>query len=370
MNAVTERKTEITPARQFRKNATVFAKSLLVEWVGEEKANEAAGRISAALSASAAAAKNPSDFYDCTLDSIGRCIAIAALTEIMPSTGSTALAYLIPRRARKGERPQLQYQLSHRGLNALARRTGQTMIAVPISHRDELEFTEDGDPIVKNRDIDNPPTTEEDLRGVLVLVRELNTGQVVCRGWVPVSLINTRRATSDSYRYAEKNDWAKNSDPWHVWYVEMAIKTAMHYAISRGWCVVDDTASVRAISQDQSQDLAVIEMPRLENQSRSDDLVDMLSGGEADHQDHGEAGEESQVVSDQSGEESQEIPEEVGEATGQAMEFIARLSEAKTQKESQSIYNEAQQLALAKKLSDADFAEIKKEYEAGKKKGK
>jgi recombinational DNA repair protein RecT len=248
-------KQALTP-REYRQLSTNIAKSLLVDWVGEDRAREAAGRISAALSAAAASARNPADFYACTQESIGRCVAIAALTEIMPGTGSTALAYLIPRRARKGESSQLQYQLSHRGLNALARRTGQTMIAVPISSRDALAFTEDGDVRVMDRDIDNPPTSEADLRGVIVLVREINSGATIVRGWVPASLINVRRDSSDAYTFACKkgNEWAKETDPWHQWYVEMAIKTAMHYAIGRGWCVIDDSAAVRAMSIDQERE--------------------------------------------------------------------------------------------------------------------
>lgn len=249
------------PAREFRRTSSGVAKSLLRDWVGEERAKEAAGRISVALSACAASARKPEDFYLCTPDSVARCVAIAALTEIMPGTGPTALAYLIPRRPRKGETPQLNYQLSHRGLNALARRTGQTMIPVPISRRDRLRFSADGDVEVEYRDIDNPPTSEADLRGVIVLVRELRTGVTVCRGWVPVSIINKRREGSDSYNFALSNAWAKDSDPWHQWYVEMAVKTAMHYAISRGWCVIDDSAAVRAMSIDQSNDYVALAPP-------------------------------------------------------------------------------------------------------------
>lgn len=374
MATATDNKNELTPARKYRQLTTGIARSMLVDWVGEDRAKEAAGRISAALSASAAAARNPDDFYACTPESIGRCIAIAALTEIMPGTGSTALAYLIPRRPRKNERPQLQYQLSHRGLNALARRTGQTMIPVPIGVNDELRFDEDGDVRVVHRDIDHPPTSEDDLRGIIILVRELSNGKTICRGWVPVSLINTRRETSDSYQYACKNQWAQSTDPWHVWYVEMAIKTAMHYAISRGWCVVDDAAAVRAISNDQTQDLAVVSVPpqRLEGNSRTDEMADFLSDGEADHNDHGEAGEESQVTDETIGEESQEVPEasESEPPSDQAMGFIARLNDAKTNKELQGIFGEAQQLKLANKMSETDFAEIKNEFDACKKPAK
>jgi recombinational DNA repair protein RecT len=363
------------PARQYRELSTKIAVSLLKDWVGEDRAKEAAGRISAALSASAASARNPEDFYQCTPDSIGRCVAIAALTEIMPGTGSTALAYLIPRRPRKGERPQLQYQLSHRGLNALARRTGQTMIAVPISIHDQLTFSEDGDVLVTSRDIDNPPTTEADLRGVIVLVRELSTGVTICRGWVPVSLINVRRDSSDAYQYATKNEWASKTDPWHQWYVEMAIKTAMHYAISRGWCVIDDAAAVRAISIDQTRDYSPLApaMPRIpqQGQSRSDDLANMLGDDEPEMDPpHGNAGEESQVPPGDYGEEPQESPpEEEPQTLGNAaMGFIDRIGRAENKESLQAIFGEANQAKLGKRLTDFEFAEIKKEHDGAAKK--
>lgn len=247
----TERKKtrQVTSANEFRKQATTIAYAMLADWVGEERAREATGRIAVAVAASAAAAKNPSDFYRCTPQSVATCIATAALTGIMPSTGSAALAYLIPQPPRRNEPPQLQYMLSHRGLNALARRCGQVMIAVPISYTDKIKTDDFGQFQVASRDIDNPPTTEQELRGVLILVREIATGMINTAAFVPKKLIEERRNVSKS----AKSDFS----PWNSWYVEMAMKTAMHYAISRGWCVVDDTEAVRALKMDADMDLAL-----------------------------------------------------------------------------------------------------------------
>ena len=33
------------------------------------------------------------------------------------------------------------------------------------------------------------------------------------------------------------------------------MKTAMHYAIGRGWCVIDDTEAVRALQADVQSDI-------------------------------------------------------------------------------------------------------------------
>lgn len=270
-------------AAQFRARSTAIANSFLRDWVGEERAREATGRIATAISASAAAAKDPQDFYGCTPQSIAKVIAISALTGIMVSTGQGALAYAIPRRPRKGEPPQLQYQLSHRGIAALAKRANLILIAIPISVNDEISVDDAGEVLVKDRDIDNPPSCEDELRGMMVVVKSCETGVVLCRGFVAKSVINIRRQQSDSYRFAEnpKNAWAKESSPWHKWYVEMASKTAMHYAIARGWCVIDDTEAVRALQVDVEGDFTPVQITMEDGRSKTDTLTERLIGDSA-----------------------------------------------------------------------------------------
>lgn len=241
----------------FRSKAISIALDCLSDMVGEERAKEAAGRVATALAVSESSASDPKAFQSCTQKSIGSVVAIAALTGIYPSTGATALAYAIPRSPRKGEPPQLTYMLSHRGLNALANRAGSHMIAIPISYADKIKTTDTGDVVVESMDLDNPPTKEDELRGVVVQVKRIDSGVLICSGWVPKKLILERREGSDGYRYAEKpgNEWAKNSNPWHKWFVPMAMKTAMHYAIARGWCVIDDTEAQRALDADVQSDI-------------------------------------------------------------------------------------------------------------------
>lgn len=238
---------KMTAGRQFKNLAATIATSMLTDWVGEARAKEATGRISVALAASAAAAKDPADFYACTAASVATAIATAALCGLMPGTGAAALAYVIPQRPRKNEPPQLQYMLSHRGLNALARRCGQTMVAVPIGRNDTIALDPSGDVRIVSRDLDDPPTAYDELRGVMVLVRDIATNHVTASQWVPKKLIEQRRAMSRS----AKSDYG----PWSTWPIEMAMKTAMHYAVSRGWCVIDDTEATRALSAEQESDL-------------------------------------------------------------------------------------------------------------------
>ena len=262
--------TQQQQAVTFRKTTASIATAVLRDWVGEEKAGEAVGRVSSALAASAAAARDPSDFYACTPESVARTIAVAALTNIMPGVGSGSLAYAVPQRPRKGEAPQLDFRLSHRGINALARRSGQTMIAIPIGVGDEITIV-DGE-VSYSTDIDDPPTEYAELRGVVVVVKELSSGVVVHRGWMPKKLIDKRRAMSLSAK--------SQYSPWAKWPIEMSMKTAMHYTISRGWCVVDDTASEKALSHDSDFSIDVSHPPLIASDStgsRSDQLADRLS---------------------------------------------------------------------------------------------
>ena len=240
-----------TPARAFRDSVTSMAESLLTDWVGPARAAEATGRVASALSAAAASAKDPSHFYNSTPQSVGAVIAIAALTGIMPSAGANALAYAVPRSPRRGEPPMLQYSLSHRGLNALARRCGLMMIATPVSVSDTIRVTEGGEVEIAERDLDDPPTTLDELRGVVVAVKDIETGVVLTSGWMPKKLILERKNMSQSA--------SSQYGPWSNWPVEMAIKTAMHYAISRGWCVIDDTEAVRALAMDVEAEMRTVE---------------------------------------------------------------------------------------------------------------
>lgn len=268
-------------SRQFTRRVNQSAGRLLIEWVGEARAREAKGRITSAFSSAALSARDPSDFYACTAASVAQCVAISALTGIMPSTGATALAYLIPRRPRKGEDPQLQYQLSHRGIAALASRAGMILIPVPVGYLDHL-IIRDGEVSEHEGNPDEPPMYWDELRGVALLVKDRTTGVVLYRGWVAKVVIEKRRDMSDSFHWAEgEGDWAKERSTWHKWGIEMAMKTAMHYAIGRGWAIIDDTEAVRALSMDVSSDVIDVDatevpanMPALEDHEGMRDAPD------------------------------------------------------------------------------------------------
>lgn len=247
--------TEETDAQRFKRDVYNMSMQVLTTMVGKERAREAAGRVQAAIAASVASAKDPADFYACTRASIAQATAVAALTGIMPGTGQAALAYVIPRRPRKNEQPQLQYQLSHRGVAALVKRGGTVLYAVPVSH-DDMIRVEYGEVVDHDADIDNPPLTWEELRGCIAVIKDAASGAVLFRGWVALKIIDQHRQQSDTFKWAERTgSWAYKISPWHTSPVPMAQKTTMHYAIARGWAVVDDTESSRALSIDAAADV-------------------------------------------------------------------------------------------------------------------
>lgn len=357
---------------RFLRLTTATAAKLLEQWVGPERAAEAKGRIASAFQASAMAARNPSDFYAATPASIAHCVAIAALTGMMPSTGAAALAYLVPRRPRKGEAPQLQYQLSHRGLAALARRADLVLLALPCGTQDVLEVT-DGEVTRFEPQIDEPPVSWDELRGVVIVVKT-TTGQVLFRGWVAKRLIEIRRNGSDSYQYALKNEWARRTDPWHVWAVEMSMKTAMHYAISRGWAVVDDTEAVRALSLDGGGDVIDVTpagdavakaLPETHGPVKLEDILDAkVEGADAGGADGAEqrADDTGEAASDEQLAALNSLIDQLDQAAGDGKGFAAVESAIGTSDLSALT---AQQAATAEAFLRSALASAKKPAPAG-----
>ena len=241
-------------AKPFRERVSAIATSLLKSQCNEKELAAAAGRMSVAFAACAAAARDPSYLHSCTPESIARCVAIAAQTNIMPGNGAGALAYLVPRAVRRGEPPHLNFQLSHRGLNALAMRAGFMMVCLPIGRDDELIVEPTGEVTILERDIDNPPDDWDSLRGVMLLVKSTKTGASLLSSFVPLKVIEKRRDQSDAYKHSK-------SSPWHQWPVEMAMKAAMHYAVGRGWCVMDDSEATRLLAADVEGDRLVERQP-------------------------------------------------------------------------------------------------------------
>ena len=207
--------TENTPAKHqaaFADKVTQLANVFLTQLVGPERVEQASGRL--ALAIRQAAASNPK-LYDCSLQSVAECVAKSALTGLMPG-GVKPLVWLIPRGSR------LEWQVSVRGLQALAERLGwRSITARPVHAEDHYEVILGSEDRIEHRPSGKWPNTIDDLRGMYVRGSH-ESGLTVCVD-VPIGIIHARKAKSQSGKV------------WSEWPIEMAQARAVGWAISRGY---------------------------------------------------------------------------------------------------------------------------------------
>lgn len=237
------------PAADFRRRVEAAAKSILAH---HPRATEAAARVGLAFAAAARAARDPSALYGCTPQSVAACIAQCALADLYPG-GHAPSVYLVPQSPRRGEPMELQWRLTHRGMAAIAARSGWAVHTVPVSRADlpglrldcgEVESFAPSDPSAA-------VTAWDDLAGVIVVLRS-PTGQRV-RLWVSVATIAGRRRVS---RMADDGTWAK-------WPVQMAQGAAIREIVARGALPLelpDDTETPEA---DAPPAIAAAPAPRM-----------------------------------------------------------------------------------------------------------
>ena len=230
---------EISTNRQrFAATVSALAERELVNLAGSEAGKQAAARVALAFRSAAATAKDPDAFYDCSPESVASCMATSAFTGIMPGGPFTG-CYLIPKRVNGVQ--TLNWWINHRGIKTLARRANQAIETIPY-------FAGDTVTILRGReygvDIQEGEADRDDaasLEGVVVMVRSLDTGLVLCVRKVTKSQISARRAKSDSVD--TKTGEAKHG-PWRDWPIEMAEKTAIKFAAGRGDVFFDDVGNV------------------------------------------------------------------------------------------------------------------------------
>lgn len=270
---------ERTPAEVFRGTVASTAKSFLTDLVGEERARDAAGRMMVALRQ--LGLTNPK-LYQCTQESVAQAIAMCALTGLMPG-GAYPGCYLIPREqnVKVGTEWQkvtrMNWQMSWRGMTTLAKRAGWDVRCYPVHRAEPFEVVYDPAPRpVYRPSPDVSVLVWDDLRGCVVYATNRETGAAESL-WVPVDILDARRQSSDSYCRAEddyrkwKAGGERGKEPapsvWHTWPIEMAMKAAIRYAVSRGLVPLDDDwqiAEAEDIAHDRrevqdSGDIAAIE---------------------------------------------------------------------------------------------------------------
>ena len=219
---------DLTP-KSFRGLVEASAGSFLTNLLGSEEGARASARVGLAFAAAVRAAKKPQDLYRCSPESVSSAVAMSALTDLMPG-GAMPLVWLIPRGG------ELQWMPSHRGLTVLAQRCGYIVRAVPVSHADQLEI-EMGDVVKHVADPDSWPTSVSELRGVYVKITRMSDGASFGAPWLPSEAIAQRR---------------KQGGPvWNQWPVEMAQKTAIRWAMARGYVPIEGIEMQQALEADK-----------------------------------------------------------------------------------------------------------------------
>jgi phage RecT family recombinase len=223
--------TQPSKRAEFSATVTRLANSFLADLVGPEQLQQAAGRLALALRQASAA--NPR-IAECDPGSIAECIAKSALTDLMPG-GVKPLVYLIPRKGR------LEWQVSARGLAALAERSGwRSIVARPVHTADVYEVQMGTDESIIHHPSGEWPERLDDCKAFYVVGIHATGMRVVVP--VPMGVITRRRKASQS------------DNVWSQWPIEMAQKTAVAWAISRGYFGgLESTSGFEALSVAESQ---------------------------------------------------------------------------------------------------------------------
>lgn len=255
---------ELTPAQIAHRYATDIEKSAseyLANIVGGEGGRRAAARLGMAMRSIARA--NPK-VYECDRASVVACVAMSALTGLEPG-GPFPAVYVLPRALRFQDedgqwksKQELQWQISFRGMLTLAQRAGYQLRSIAVYKGDDFDL-DLGAMRPQHRPVERTEEPAwEQLRGVYVVAYQTETGALAGWEWLPRWQIEKRRNNSDAYRRGAKQGASERdrSSPWFQWPEEMARKTAIRYAVSRGLVPLDDVAA-HALEADDKSDRVV-----------------------------------------------------------------------------------------------------------------
>ena len=247
-------------AQKYNRDVERFTVAYLTELVGPERVREAVARFKLSFRVAAAAAPQ---LREAPVEAVAQAIALCALTDLQPG-GPLPDCYLIPRKSKnpatgRWDVPGVQWMISYRGLRKLAERSGFALDVVPVFEGEEFGISRGLTPTL---------THVPDYLGAvdrswdrLLLVYVISTPR---RGAgdrprfeiITKAEIEKRRDSSDAWQRFKAG--RASSSVWADWPIEMALKTAARYAISRGLVPLDDVGKV-AYQADGVQDADVVE---------------------------------------------------------------------------------------------------------------
>jgi phage RecT family recombinase len=248
-----------TAAANYNRAVQRHMGEVLESLVGPERCKEAAGRFTLAFRV--AAAKAP-QLREAPPAQVAEAVALCALTGLMPG-GPLPDCYLIPRKSKhpstgKWTVPGLQWMLSFRGLRKLVERTGVELEVVPVFRGEDFAVRRGLDPTIEHVPdyMGEVERTWENLALVYVVARR---GRKSPTRFEVISKadIEARRNSSDAWKRG-------GSSPWKDWPIEMALKTAVRYAVSRGLVPLDDIGTaayqVDGLADAPREDIEVVDV--------------------------------------------------------------------------------------------------------------
>lgn len=230
---------QLTDDQRFAMRVGDSAKRQMKRVLGSERGEAAAHSITMAIMGAMATARDPRAFFDVTDLSIANCVSLSHETGLMPG-GPKPVVYLIPRAPRRGERPNLSWEITHRGIARLAVDAGFSIQAVPVGVNDDVEIAF-GEVVEHRTDPAAWPQSLDDLLGVSIVVRRLEDGATLCRPWMPKAAILLRR------------DVAQDLSVWKEWPIEQSQKTAIKWAHSRGLIPIASEKLDRALQAEADE---------------------------------------------------------------------------------------------------------------------
>lgn len=234
----------------FRQRVEMIAKAALSEALPPSQVAQAVARVALAFAAAHRTARDPAALEACTDASIGSCIALSALTGLMPG-GSHALVYLVPQAARRGEAPELQWRPTHRGYAALALEdAGLVLLPVAVFENDELEVSFGEASHHQSYD------QQGEVIGVYVTIRRAADGVVLSRPWLPRRKIDEIAERSDSLK-ADKRK-GNSYSPWTTSFEEMALAAAIRWCHGRGMIPSSSTRLQNAMVEEVTTEAAQV----------------------------------------------------------------------------------------------------------------
>lgn len=232
-----------TPAAAFAGAVQRTAQRQLAALAETADGQTAIRRVTLSFMTALQSARKPQDLANARPESIAACVAQSHDTGLYPG-GPHPDVYLVPQSG------DLQWRITHRGLCKLAARAGYSIMTVPVGRADRVRISM-GELVEHDQDPATCVESLDDLLGVAVVIRRMDTGAVVARPWVPAAIIDRRRRSSRM----------SSTGPWKDWPIEMAQKSAILYCAARGTMPLEspEMDRVTAIEYREEEQLPAIE---------------------------------------------------------------------------------------------------------------